>query len=78
MHVKCLFNWFNFDRKFFPEDKYSTYDQMKQNVSLILLNTHFSSNGPRSYLPNVIEIGGIQIKSKPLPLPKVRKLLFLS
>lgn len=40
-----------------------------RNVSLILLNIHFSSSVPRPYLPNVIEVGGLQVKSKPSPLP---------
>jgi UDP-glucoronosyl and UDP-glucosyl transferase len=60
-----------FFRKYFPEKDYLTFDQMKQKVSLVLLNTHFSSNGPRPYLPNMIEIGGIQVKPEASVLPKV-------
>lgn len=50
---------------------------MKNNVSLVLLNTHFSTNGPRPFLPNVIEIGGIQVKPEASKLPKVVKNLLL-
>lgn len=41
------------------------------NVSLALVNIHFSSGIIRPYLPNMIEIGGIQVKPKPSPLPQV-------
>ncbi|KAL1378322.1 hypothetical protein pipiens_004019 [Culex pipiens pipiens] len=51
----------------FPNAKISFEEQMK-NVSLVLLNSHFSLSSPRPYPPNVIEAGGIQIeKVKPLP-----------
>lgn len=36
-------------------------------MSLLLLNSHFSTAGLRPFLPNVIEIGGIHLKSSPLP-----------
>lgn len=34
-----------------------------------MVNTHFSSGIIRPQLPNMIEIGGIQVKPKPAPLP---------
>jgi glucuronosyltransferase len=46
------------------------------NVSMVFVNTHFSTSGPRPNLPNMIEIGGIQIKEKPWPLPKVKEFVF--
>lgn len=58
------------------EEMYKTYfpnamqslPQVKKNVSLALLNQHFSLSFPHPYAPNMIEIGGIQIdESKPLP-----------
>lgn len=54
----------------FPADKYPSYKDVRKNVSLVLLNTHFSSSGPRPYIQNIIEVGGLQIKTKPDPLPK--------
>ncbi|KAH8378397.1 hypothetical protein KR093_011157, partial [Drosophila rubida] len=48
-----------------------TYDEMNRNVSLVLFNSHAISEGPiRPNVPGVIEVGGIQIKEKPDPLPK--------
>lgn len=35
----------------------------------MLLNTHFSQGRVRPYLPNVIEVGSLQIKEQPYPLP---------
>lgn len=55
----------------FPDPKPNFHD-VYTNVSLVFLNTHFSLNAPRPYLPNMIEIGGIQInRAPPNPLPKV-------
>lgn len=53
----------------FPPDRYRSYEESLKNVSLLLLNTHFSSTRPRAYLPNVIEVGGLQVKPTPSPLP---------
>lgn len=49
----------------------TTYDEAIFNVSLILLNSHFTAQLPRPYLPNVIEVGGMHIKSKANKLPTV-------
>ncbi|ETN67850.1 glucosyl/glucuronosyl transferase [Anopheles darlingi] len=56
-------------QRYFPSDRYPAYTDVRKNVSLVLLNTHFSQAVPRPYLPNMIEVGGLQIKSKPDPLP---------
>ncbi|XP_062549714.1 UDP-glycosyltransferase UGT5-like [Armigeres subalbatus] len=51
----------------FPNAKL-TFEQQMKNVSLVFLNTHFSLGNPRSYPPNMIDAGGIQIQeTKPLP-----------
>lgn len=55
----------------FPSDRYPSYDDSKRNVSLILINHHFSQGNVRPYVPAMIEIGGIQIKTTPTPLPEV-------
>lgn len=44
-----------------------------RNTSLILVNTHFSLNLPRPLVPNVIEVGGIHVRSL-RPLSKVSDL----
>lgn len=55
-------------RKYFPNAKRS-FDEMHESVSIIFMNTHIStSTTPRSYMPNVVEIGGIHLpKNKKLP-----------
>lgn len=35
---------------------------------MVFVNSHFSQHGVQPYLPNVIEIGGIQINSEPVSL----------
>lgn len=44
-------------------------ETLRTNVSLVLLNTHVSLSFPKPYVPNMIEIGGVQINPKPKPLP---------
>lgn len=46
-------------------------EELSQNVSLILVETHFSSVYVRPNLPNIIEVGGIHIDSLS-PLPQVK------
>ncbi|XP_023174938.2 UDP-glucuronosyltransferase 2B15-like [Drosophila hydei] len=47
------------------------YEDLNKNVSLVLFNSHGLSEGPiRPNFPGAIEVGGIQIKEKPDPLPK--------
>nr|CAH7741476.1 unnamed protein product [Callosobruchus chinensis] len=46
----------------------SNIDNAIKRSSLMLVNTHFSLNLPRPFVPNIIEIGGVHIgESKPLP-----------
>ncbi|XP_017134248.1 UDP-glycosyltransferase UGT5 [Drosophila elegans] len=48
-----------------------TFEVAKRNVSLAFCNSHAISEGPiRPNVPGVVEIGGIQIKNKPDPLPE--------
>lgn len=44
-------------------------DEMKKNISLVLINTHFSQGNVRPNVPAFIEIGGIQAKPQPSLLP---------
>lgn len=43
---------------------------MRKNISLVLVNYHFSQGNPRPNVPGLIEIGGVQVKEKPDPLPE--------
>lgn len=45
-------------------------EEVYKNVSLVLTNHHFSQGPIRPNVPALIEIGGIQIKEKPDPLPE--------
>lgn len=56
----------------FPVEKgYPTFDEVKRNVSLVLVNHHFSMGGIRPMVPNFIEISGVQAKGKAEALPAV-------
>ncbi|XP_061392913.1 UDP-glucosyltransferase 2-like, partial [Musca vetustissima] len=56
-------------RKYFPQATL-TLDEARKNVSLVLLNDHFSLRSARPYVPNMIEVGGLHIKHQPDPLPQ--------
>lgn len=45
-----------------------TIDELKRNVSLVLLNTHLTVGTPRPYAPNMIEVGGMHINRDIEPL----------
>lgn len=49
---------------------------LEKNVSLMLVNTHFSIDTIRPNVPGIIEVGGVHIK-KPRDLPKVKLVIFL-
>lgn len=56
----------------FPSDRYRSYEESLRNVSLILINSHFISDVVRPLLPNLVEVGGLQVKPKTDALPEVR------
>ncbi|KFB52355.1 AGAP011564-PA-like protein [Anopheles sinensis] len=66
--------WVHSQRKMynelFPPDVHPSYDDVRRNVSMVLLNHHVSKGSPRPYIPTMVEVGGLQIKEKPLPLPE--------
>ncbi|XP_058840181.1 UDP-glucosyltransferase 2-like [Topomyia yanbarensis] len=54
----------------FPSEKgFPSYEEAKVNTSLLMYNSYFTQTVPRPLLPNAVEVGGLQIKSKPDPLP---------
>lgn len=65
-----------FYRNNFPANKYPSLDEVKRNVSLVLVNHHFSLGGIRAYVPGMIEIGGYHIKPTADPLDSVNDLSF--
>uniref|UniRef100_A0A1A9VTL8 UDP-glycosyltransferases domain-containing protein n=1 Tax=Glossina austeni TaxID=7395 RepID=A0A1A9VTL8_GLOAU len=60
-----------FYKQLFPNDGiFPTYQEMKNNVSLIFCNSHFTEGPIRPNVPAVVEIGGIQVKDRSDPLPE--------
>lgn len=54
----------------FPGSNKPSLEQIRKNVSLILLNQHFSISYPQPYAPNMIDVAGIHInRAKANPLP---------
>jgi glucuronosyltransferase len=58
--------------KYFGNDL-PALSEIARNVSLVLVNSHFSMNYPRPTVPAVLEVGGLHIQS-PSKLPQVRVL----
>ncbi|KAM7362319.1 uncharacterized protein ACRADG_013085 [Cochliomyia hominivorax] len=56
-------------KKYFPYLERSMYD-VRKNAALVLLNSHVSLSFPRPYVPNQIEVGGMHINRKRIPLPQ--------
>lgn len=65
----CIFQRAIYD-KAFPNASIS-FDQTLDRISLVFQNSHISINGPRPYVPNMIEIGGVHINRHLKPLPTV-------
>ena len=58
-------------KKYFnSSDDFPTIEELQNNISLVLVNSHFSFNLPRPLMPNMIEVGGLHVKS-PKKLPTV-------
>lgn len=55
-------------KQYFPNSTTDLTD-LRKNMSLLLLNQHFSLSYPRPYVPNVIEVGGMFLPEKPSRLP---------
>ncbi|XP_055303125.1 UDP-glucosyltransferase 2-like [Sitodiplosis mosellana] len=63
--------------KLFPNTtNWPSLDEIRRNVSLVLLNTHTTIGTPRPYAPNMIEVGGMQIETEIVPLsPEIQTFL---
>lgn len=46
-------------------------DDIVRDTSIVFVNGHYSLDGPRPAVPNLVEIGGIHLKA-PKPIPKVK------
>lgn len=56
-------------KKYFGDDLPSL-SEIAKNTSIIFVNSHFSLNQPRPFVPAVVEVGGLHIE-EPKKLPKV-------
>nr|XP_022921023.1 2-hydroxyacylsphingosine 1-beta-galactosyltransferase-like [Onthophagus taurus] len=52
-------------KKYLPEA--ASMQEVKKRIDLVLVNTHISTESPRPYVPNMIQIGGFHLH-KPKPL----------
>ncbi|XP_017025438.1 UDP-glycosyltransferase UGT5-like [Drosophila kikkawai] len=60
-----------YDRLWGKDKSMPTFEEAMKNVSLAFCNAHGISEGPiRPNVPSIIEIGGIQVKKRPDPLPE--------
>ncbi|XP_050332672.1 UDP-glycosyltransferase UGT5-like [Bactrocera neohumeralis] len=54
----------------FPANSgYPSFEEARRNVALIFANHWFAQGPVRPHVPSLIEVGGIQVKEKPDPLP---------
>lgn len=61
-------------RKFFGPDLPHLND-LAYNMSLLLVNSHFSLHQARPTVPNFVEVAGLHIRD-PKPLPEVKEHCF--
>jgi hypothetical protein len=57
--------------KYFSSTNQRSYDDAVKNISLILVNDHFTEGVVRPNVPGIIEVRGIQVKPTPDELPQV-------
>lgn len=66
--IMDLMEWYYYNSNF-PSPAYPSYHEAKTNVSLLLTAYHFSQ-GTVANVPQIVDIGGIQMDSKLVPLPE--------
>ncbi|KAH8317785.1 hypothetical protein KR074_010261 [Drosophila pseudoananassae] len=70
LYLNTKYNQF-YKRLWGNDKSMPSFEEAKKNVSLAFCNGHGISEGPiRPNVPGIIEVGGIQVKSKPDPLPE--------
>ena len=70
-----LIEIFQLFSQYFPSPKFRSYDDALKNISLILVNDHFTEVAVRPNVPAAVDIRGIQIKTVPDQLPDVSKFI---
>jgi hypothetical protein len=57
-------------RYYFGRDGPSVWEAEK-NISLVMVNNHWSQSYPLPLLPSIIQLGNLHIQKEPKPLPEV-------
>lgn len=62
-----------FVRKYIPDlpQPVPSLYELQRDAALILINSHFSFEGPVAYLPNIVEVGGLHLTRSTSKLPTV-------
>lgn len=58
-------------RELLGSDAPLSIEELTGNTSLMFINSHHSLGPSQPLVPGVVEIGGINVKQIPSPLPKV-------
>jgi UDP:flavonoid glycosyltransferase YjiC (YdhE family) len=74
---KLLFHFYHYPmhqeiyEKSFPDSKdfRPFWSKVRTGASLVLMNSHYTLNYPRPFVPNVIEVAGMHVKKTANPLP---------
>jgi glucuronosyltransferase len=78
VYVRFAFNYYLgrqdkiVERLFGPN--YPTLHELQKNISLVLVNYHYSINGPRSSMPMIQDVAGLHIEESKDQLSQVRTL----
>lgn len=64
-----MLTYLHFSYNFPASSGYPSFEEARRNVALVFVNHWFAQGPVRPNVPNLIEIGGIQIKDQPDPLP---------
>lgn len=73
MNIMGKISWNKYYSKMYQDHlgaDFPNINEIDQNLSLVLTNSHFSLSYPRPVQPDVVEVGGMHTRP-PKPLPKV-------
>ena len=77
--VKAMYNYYSSNQNKYVEKYFGPgfpdIYELHKDVSLVLVNSHFSLNGIRPMTTGVVEVGGLHIQFDNEKLPLVRKII---
>jgi glucuronosyltransferase len=76
MYTRSIYNYYigrqdKMVKQLFGPD-YPTIHEMQKDISLVLVNYHYSMNGPRSSMPMIQDVAGLHIEESKDQLSQVR------